>query len=469
MKSSKAYFWGILSRFAPQGVYLITTMILARYLTPDDFGMIGVLSVIFLVANILLDSGLGGSLIQEKEIKDIDCSTICIFNISIASIIYVILYLFSSRLESFFAIEGLAGIVKTISLVFPITAFGIVPSAILKRELKFKQIFISTLIGVILASIISILAAVSDFGAYSLVIYQIVVNAIIVIGNTYFSKFKITFAFSINSLRHLLPFGVWTSLVTIIDTVYENLMTMLTGKYLNVQQAGYLYQAKRLEETMSTSFAMAVGIVAFPVLTRLKEDLRSFREEANRTFAIIVLCIFPLLMTVALFSKGILILLFGGQWEPASFYLKILMFCGLFILMDQLCVSFIKSLGKVRQLTTITIIKRSIGIILLFTTLIYKPESLIYAYLISTIVAFIINMASYIKMSETSFGRIALIMVKAIIPSLLYYCICSLVMTNYNFLHAIVVSILFLVAYYFVYMKMIGYNMINIVKGFMHS
>ena len=101
MKSSKAYFWGILSRFAPQGVYLITTMILARYLTPDDFGMIGVLSVIFLVANILLDSGLGGSLIQEKEIKDIDCSTICIFNISIASIIYVILYLFSSRLESF--------------------------------------------------------------------------------------------------------------------------------------------------------------------------------------------------------------------------------------------------------------------------------------------------------------------------------------------------------------------------------
>ncbi|MFW5531972.1 MAG: oligosaccharide flippase family protein, partial [Segatella copri] len=159
MNNSKAYFWGILSRFAPQGIYLITTMILARFLTPDDFGMIGVLSVIFLVANILLDSGLGGSLIQEKEIKDIDCSTISIFNISIASIIYVILFLFSSRLESFFAIEGLAGIVKTISLVFPITAFGIVPSTILKRELKFKQIFISTLIGVILASMISIFAA----------------------------------------------------------------------------------------------------------------------------------------------------------------------------------------------------------------------------------------------------------------------------------------------------------------------
>ena len=468
MNNSKAYFWGILSRFAPQGIYLITTMILARFLTPDDYGMIGVLSVIFLVANILLDSGLGGSLIQEKEINDIDCSTISTFNITVASIIYAVIFVFSSQLEVFFAIEGLAGIVKTISVVFPITAFGIVPSAILKRELKFKQIFISTLFGVIVASVIAIIAALRHFGAYSLAIYQIVVNAVIVIGNIYFSKYKLSFAFSFISLKRLLPFGVWTSLVTIIDTIYENLMTMLTGKYLNVQQAGYLYQAKRLEETMSTSLAMAVGIVAFPILTRLKEDICSFREEANRTFSTIIMCMFPLLMLVAVFSRDILALLFGDQWEPASFYLRILMFCGLFILMDQLCVSFIKSLGFVRQLTTITIIKRSIGIFLLSISLIYKPELLIYAYLVSTIIAFLLNMAMYIKKSDSSLVKITIILIKAMIPSLLYFTLCNFIINNYHLYFAIVISIIYILVYYFFYMKMIGYNINSIVKSFMH-
>ena len=116
MQNKTAYIWGLLSRFAPQAIYLGTTMMLARFLTPDDFGQIGVLSVIFVVANVLLDAGLGGSLVKEKEIKDVDCSSIFIFNIFVSLFIYALLFFSSNILEIFFGIDGLSAVICTINL-----------------------------------------------------------------------------------------------------------------------------------------------------------------------------------------------------------------------------------------------------------------------------------------------------------------------------------------------------------------
>ena len=174
MSNSNAYVWGLMSRFAPQGLYLITTMVLARFLAPSDFGTMGVLAVIFTVANILLDSGLGGSLIQKEDINDDDCSTISSFNIIVSAIIYCSLFISASRIETFFEISDLSGVVKTVSLVFPITAVGIVPLSILKRQLKFREIFISTLSGVVIASFFAIVIAIKGGGVYALVYYQII-------------------------------------------------------------------------------------------------------------------------------------------------------------------------------------------------------------------------------------------------------------------------------------------------------
>ena len=283
MQNKKAYLWGLLSRFAPQAIYFSTTLILVRFVTPDAFGTIGVLSVIFTVANILLDSGLGGSLIKEKVISDIDCSSIGLFNIVVSLTIYLTLFSTSTYIQDYFNIEGLANVVKIISIVFPITAIGIVPLTLLKRSLQFDKIFISSIYSVTLASIVAIIIAVLDGDVYALVAYQIIVNLVNVVLSFVFSKYKISIKFSYSSLKRLIPFGFFTSVVSIVDTIYENIMTMLTGKFLNVQSAGYLYQAKRLEEATSTSAAMAVGIVAFPILTKLKDDLCVFRTECTKT------------------------------------------------------------------------------------------------------------------------------------------------------------------------------------------
>lgn len=471
MQNKKAYLWGLLSRFAPQAIYLLTTLILARFVTPDAFGTIGVLAVIFTVANILLDSGLGGSLIKEKDISDIDCSSISLFNVVVSLTIYLILFFTSTYIQDYFNIEGLANVVKTISIVFPITAIGIVPLTLLKRNLQFDRIFISSISGVILASIVAIIIAVLGGDIYALVAYQIIVNLVNVILNFAFSKYKLSIKFSYSSLKRLIPFGFFTSVVSIVDTIYENIMTMLTGKFLNVQTAGYLYQAKRLEETTSTSAAMAVGIVAFPILTKLKDDLCVFRTECIKTLDTISLIAFPLLIVVSIFSEEVIILLFGKQWVLSASYLKVLMICGIFILTEQLMLSFIKSLGKVDRLMYFTLVKRIIGLSVLLATLLLDANLLVYGYLITTVIGCAFNVLLYSVLTKQHMCKVYAHILNNMLPSIFIFIIYQIIDTYLCvglYIRIFIVAI-FMCTYYMLYLRVRGINIVNMVKSFIEK
>ena len=220
MQNKSAYLWGLIGKFGPQALYLITTMILARFLTAEDFGMIGVLSIIFIVATVLLDSGLGGSLIKEKEISAIDLSSITCFNVAVSSLIYISLYFSAGWIEGVYETPGLGNVVKVLGLVFPITAFGIVPKSLLQRNIKFKTICWNYMLGVATGCISSIIIAVKSGGVYALVAYQLVTNLVNVLANIFCSQYFPRFGFSMESLKRLLPFGVFTSVISIIDTIY---------------------------------------------------------------------------------------------------------------------------------------------------------------------------------------------------------------------------------------------------------
>lgn len=465
MRNKSAYIWGLLGRFTPQVIYLGTTMLLARLLTPTDFGMIGVLSVIFVVANTLLDAGLGGSLIKEKEISPIDCSSISAFNIVVSLIIYFLLFLLSNSLECFFEIDGLSPVIKTISLVFPISAFGIVPKALLNRDLQFKKTFFSALLGVSAASIISIIIAYKNGGVYALVAYQIINIAVTVIANFIASKYRLSIRFSINSFKKLLPFGLYTTVISTIDTIYENLITSLTGKFLNVTQSGYLYQAKRIEETLSSTLSTTINIVAFPILTKLKDDKTRFENEAASTFKIIVCISAPLLFFVASFSEYILALLFGKQWIDAASYLEALTFAGVFIVMESLIRNFIKSLNEVKRLLYMTVGKRVLGISLLLIAVKMSPDYLVYAYILTSFIGYMANLFLYTRITQSNTLQLFSKSFVYILPGLIMYIILKLpFMANCTLLLKTGAGLFLLLAIYFIVLRLLGIRIIDWIK-----
>lgn len=432
MKNKKEYLWALIGKFIPQSIYLITTMILARFLSPDDFGMIGVLAIFFTVSTVLMDSGLGGSLVKEKIISNIDCSTIFVFNLVVSHILYLFLFLSSNNIESYFAKEGLSNVVKLSSLVLVINSWGLVSKSLLQRNLKFREISNITIISVVVASVCSIILGIKGFGVYALVGYQLTNAFVHVVLMLLKSNFIISFKFSFSSFKKLIPFGLYTTLTNIIDTIYENMITSLFGKYFSLQQAGLFYQAKKIEEVPSHSLIVTINSVSFPILTKYKESYNEFIREANNIFVSITSLMIPFLLTISLFSQPIITLLYGEKWIGASPYLSVLMFAGIFILVENINRNFIKSLGQVDKLFKYTIIKRFLGISIILFTVLWIPQYVLYAYIASSFLGYVINNYVYSKLINQSNLKNLCMLFKIILPNIVYYILMVLIIQHTN-------------------------------------
>lgn len=461
--------WALVGRFVPMFLYLGTTMFLARYLTPDDFGMVGVLAIFFNVAKTLMDAGLGGSLVKEKKLTKLDCSTIFVFNIVVSIILYSILFCLAGSIESYFETPGLSTVVKVLCSVFIIDSFGLVPLSILTRELNFYAITVVNVVSVVLAAIVSVIFAINGLGVFALVAYQIVSAIVIVLLSMKYSGFIVSFRFSGNSFHRLISFGVFTTLTTLIDSIYENLITFLFGKHLSMQHAGYLSQAKRLEEVPSLSVAQTISNVAFPVLTHLREDGKKFADECGSTIQSILLLLLPLLFSVSVFSEPIIYIVFGVQWLPAASYLSLLIFAAVFHVAETLNRTFIKATTMVQKLFVYTLVKRIIGIVLIFLFLFIEPRYVLYGYIASTFIGYMLNVFLLSIVSELTIFKQLTSFVQYLLPSVIYFLLMTVFKSVFDSLFInISIAILLLLFYYLVILRLYHLNIIIYLSKFIN-
>lgn len=427
MQHKMAYIWGLAGKFIPSFIHLAANIVLARFLSPDDFGTIGVVTIIFTVANVLIDSGLGGSLVKECEISKLDCSTIAAFNSVIGFIIFLGVFFTAGFWEIFFGIENLQSIIQVLSLTFLIGPLGLVPKALMNRDLKFGAISIISISSVLIASIVSIIMAAFGAGVWSLVVFQLVNVAVMVLASCIYCKYVVSFRFSMASLKRLFSFGFFTTVTSVIDTIYENLITTLTGKYLNVSHAGYLSQSKKLEEALTSSMASAIGNVSFPIITKLKGDVVAFKKECFSVYKVIPVLSFPLLVVISAYSTEIVTLLYGKQWSPAGPYLSALIFAGLLIILETLMRSFIKSFCEVKKLTLATLVKRSIGVLVLGIAIISNPKTIVYAYILSSLVGLVVNCILFHRLFSVSMWELIWRTISVLVPSFIVYLVVLIV------------------------------------------
>lgn len=466
MQHKKEYILALIGRFVPMFIYLGTTMVLARFLSPSDFGMIGVLAIFFNVAKTLMDAGLGGSLVKEKHLEPIDCSTIFVFNVAISSILYIVLFFCSGIIEQYFETPGLSSIVKVLCSVFIIDSFGLVPLSLLTRRLDFKAITIINIASVICASVVSIVLAVFGVRVYSLVAYQIIAAFVTVALSFYLSHFHISLKFSRSSFRRLISFGLYTTFTSLLDSIYENLITFLFGKHLNMQHAGYLSQAKRLEEVPSQSVVQTISNVAFPVLTKVRDDRNRFAEECYGTFKVILLLLLPLLFSISIFSEPIIALVFGNQWIPAAPYLSLLIFAAVFHVAETLNRTFIKSTTKVKPLFVFTSVKRAIGIVIIMAFLYIEPLYSLYGYIISTLIGYLFNAYLLSKVSNLSVVSQLSLFAKTLLPNIAFFFIMSFIITfHMSMTLNIAIAFVLLSIYYLLVLRLYGINIVSYFKS----
>lgn len=416
------FFWGILNRIVQQCLSFINTMILARFLSPREFGTIGVLAIFISICSILSDTGMGGSIIKEQRLTKEDCSTVLCYNFCFSLFLYLLLFFAAPYLEAYFNIKGLAKVSRWATLPLIINAVAIVPRSLCAKKLEFNKAFYITFLSTLLSMIVAIFMARKGYGVWALVSYSIVLAMLDNIGYHIVERYLPRIGFSKKSFNKLFSFGLFTSLSTIVDVAYENILSVLIGRNIGVVEVGYYSQAKKIEEAPSQSLSVTISTVAFPMLSKLIDSPIDFKKLSYKIQSTLLSLGTPIMIIIAVFPKPIICFLLGNQWEEASHYLSILCFAGIFKILETTNRTFIKSIGRADVLFKLSIVKRGFSIVVLLVAMNYGLVVLLWSYVLTSFLCAMINAYSLSLISGFSFfSQLKNVLIIALPNLVLYY------------------------------------------------
>lgn len=357
--------WSSLQRFGTMGVSFISNMVLARLLTPDDYGCIGMLMIFIALSNTFIDGGFGSALIQKKRPTQEDYSTIFYWNIFLSIVLYIILFLCAPLVAGFYEIDLLSNVLRVEGLVLVINAFGIIQANQLRKQLRFKSISLITVSASVVSVVVAITMALKGCGVWSLVYQQIVQSLVSTILYWVHSSWRPSKVFSLESFKELFGFGSYILLSSLINTFCNNLNGLLIGKFFSASSMGFFTQAKKIQDVFSSSIDAVVGQVTYPVLVEVKDKYEELKKMLSQFNSLLLYIVTPLMLLLNLLATPVIELLLGAKWLPAVPYLKILVFQGIAVCIQNVNYHAVASIGRSKTLFTSTLIKRVISIIAL--------------------------------------------------------------------------------------------------------
>ncbi|ENZ0175025.1 lipopolysaccharide biosynthesis protein [Providencia rettgeri] len=386
------YFWVIVEKFGSVLLKMIGMVLLARTLTPEDFGVYGMVFVLIALSNVLIDGGLGGSLIKKKNPNSIDYRTVFTFNLLVSFSISLCLFFSSNIIADFYSEKVLVDIIPFLSLLIIVKSLTIIPLTQLTKELKFKEQTTIYLVSYIVALIVALYLAKQGKGVFTLVYMSIIETFFLCVFSYSISRYIPKIGFSIHSFKELYPFGVKLSMASIIRTLYDNILYVIFGRYLGANSLGFYYQANKVNEIFIRTIKSVVDKATFPILIMHIDNKIAMHEKMKKTLGMTCCLSFILCSLIVINSDEIIFILFGDGWAKSAWYLKIISFAGYGMIIEAVTRSFIKSFGFAGTILRLEVIKCTLGIIIIIGAISYKIDYALIAFVVSTLLAALLNM-----------------------------------------------------------------------------
>lgn len=364
-KTFMGVIWSSCQRFGTMVVSFISNLVLARLLSPKDFGTVGMLLFFISVANVFIDSGFGAALIQKKNTSGKDYSTIFILNLIISILLYCCLYFSAPIIAKFYDTEILTTLLRIEALVLIGNALCMVQTNILRKKMEFKRLAISNLFGNTIGTIASIIAALLGFGVWSLIIRILCVSYFTAACLWRAGEWKPSVYFDFKIIKELFGFGGYMLLSTGLNTIASNLQTLIIGKVFQQRTLGLYTQAMTLRNVAADSLQNIIGQVLFPNYASLNNNLE-IKEKLNKSFYIIAYFTTSLLILLIIIGKPLIVVLFSNKWLEAVPYFQILCIGGIFYAIQDVNYYVIAAKGKSKWLSNINLIKIPVYICALF-------------------------------------------------------------------------------------------------------
>ena len=362
-KTISGVVWAGLQKFGTVLLNFVSGIVLARLLTPEDYGIIGMLTIFLAISNTFIEGGFGSALIQKPLPTNEDYSTILYWNVFFSLFLYGILYVTAPLISRFYNLPLLTEVLRVQAIVLIINSSRIVQRTKLRKELQFKKVAIINFSANLIALIITIFLAWKGFGVWALVLQQIILSFLITSFYWIVSKWKPIFVFSNQSFRELFNFGGFILLSNLFNTFCNNIQGLLIGKVYNTSTLGYFTKAQRTELLSSSFISSILDQVSYPVLSELQSDKEKLVKALGTFIRTSAFLTFPFLLLLILLAKPIFLILYSERWLGSVPYFQILCFAGIAICLQSINYYAVAAIGKSKELLKWTIVKRVLGLL----------------------------------------------------------------------------------------------------------
>jgi teichuronic acid exporter len=432
-KAIKGVSWSVIDNLANAGITFLIGIILARILSPAEFGLIGMITIFIAVSNSIVDSGFSSALIRKVEPKNVDYNTVFYFNLCLGIGLYIVLFFSAPAISQFFKEPILISITRVMGTILIINAFGIVQRSLLVKEVDFKTQTKISLIASIMSGFVGIVLALKGFGVWSLVSQQISRQLLNSIFLWVFNTWRPALEFSKESFQELFGFGSKLLISGLIDTIYNNIYYLIIGKFYSAVQLGQYTRAEQFNSIFSSNLTNVVQRVSYPVLCSIQDDGERLKLTYRRVIKATMLVTFACMLGLVAIAKPLILLLIGVKWMPAVAYLQIICFAGMLQPLHAINLNMLMVKGRSDLFLRLEIIKKAIAVIPISLGIFYGIEFMLWGSVFLSFAGYLLN--SYYSARLINYSTWA--QIKDIYPSFLVSIIVaaamwSLTLLNYS-------------------------------------
>ena len=385
------FLWRFAERCGAQAVSFFVSIVLARLLSPDEFGTVALMSVFVNVLSIFIDSGFSASLIQKKDADDLDYSTIFFFNIFSCTLMYVVLYVAAPAIAKFYMDDKMVAMLRFLGITFLISGVKSVQTAYVSKNMLFKRFFYSTLGGTLAAAVVGIWMAVMGYGAWAIITQSVLNNFVDTLILWATVRWRPKKAFSFRRLKSLFSFGWKLLLSKIFDTVYNNLRTLIIGKVYSSNDLAYYNKGNGWPALIVENVNSSIDSVLLPAMSSVQDSSESVKLMVSRSIKLSIYVMAPFMVGIAVCGTPLIRLILTEKWLPVVPFQVIFCITYMFYPVHTANLNAIKAMGRSDLFLKLEIIKKIVGLIALAITAPISVMAMGYSLLFTSVAGQIIN------------------------------------------------------------------------------
>lgn len=386
-----------------QGVSFIVTVVLARILSPEEYGIVAIVTIFLHFSNILIEGGFSTALIQKKGYDNKDFSTIFFFSLAVAFVVYLLLLISSESIAFFFNEPQLSSVVKVLGLNVFFCAINSIQKAYVSKKLLFKKMFISSLLAAVFSGILGIYLAWNGYGVWALVFYSLISQFLITSFMWFSVRWRPLFVFSNSSFKRLFDYG-WKILTThLIISFFANIRSIIISKFYSASMLAYFDKGKQLPALAMDNINSSIQTILFPVFSEVQDDRAKVKSMVRRSIRTNCLFIFPLMIGLIVMAKSLVIAIYTEKWLLMIPFVQIFALSYILMPMQLANIEAVKSLGYSNITLKLEMIKKVIEVIILVISAYFSVFAIAWGVVIYNFICLFINLYPNTKLLNYSF------------------------------------------------------------------